>query len=279
MAFGSTGRRARRRSISRVNIRASDAIVEGFDSLLFIDSDMMFDPADAIRLFQSDEPVIAGVYAAKKLGNGRINCHFEEGIDEVRSGRGPTALSDPSRRGRVPPDQGLGPPAYRKTLELPWCNMAERQLTRSSSRWSMSSTASRVTSAKIMPSFDDAARPVSSRKSIRRSGSGTSAITRTGSKRRRASLCRGRATCFTRSTKGRGEGRPGSRSGVTMAKRKQLTRRERWAPYVRQLADALHLRDWRVEVSKNCRAARRDRVVRSGPRPEVCRDPTRGIVS
>ena len=61
-------------------------MVEGFDSLLFIDSDMMFDPADAIRLFQSDEPIIAGVYAAKKLGNGRLNCHFEEGITEVKIG-------------------------------------------------------------------------------------------------------------------------------------------------------------------------------------------------
>jgi hypothetical protein len=29
---------------------------------------------------------------------------------------------------------------------------------------------------------------------------------------------------------------------------KQPTRRERWAPYVRQLADLLCLRDWRIEV-------------------------------
>ena len=63
----------------------------------------------------SDEPVIAGVYAAKKLGNGRINCHFEEGIDEGQDGAvGRPALSDPGRRGRLPPDQGLGPPAYRE---------------------------------------------------------------------------------------------------------------------------------------------------------------------
>ena len=109
------------------NIRASDAIVEGFDSLLFIDSDMMFDPADAIRLFQSDEPVVAGVYAAKKLGNGRINCHFEEGTDEVRIG--PWA-------DRLYPIRAVGAGFLRikvsalrhiaKTLDLPWCNMAER---------------------------------------------------------------------------------------------------------------------------------------------------------
>jgi hypothetical protein len=28
----------------------------------------------------------------------------------------------------------------------------------------------------------------------------------------------------------------------------QLTRRQRWEPYLRYLADALHLRDWRVDV-------------------------------
>ena len=33
-----------------------------------------------------------------------------------------------------------------------------------------------------------------------------------------------------------------------MAKRNTPTRRERWAPYVRQLADILRLRDWRVDV-------------------------------
>lgn len=32
-----------------------------------------------------------------------------------------------------------------------------------------------------------------------------------------------------------------------MAK-KQLTRRQRWTPYIRQIADTLHLRDWRIDV-------------------------------
>jgi hypothetical protein len=31
-------------------------------------------------------------------------------------------------------------------------------------------------------------------------------------------------------------------------KKEPTTRRARWAPYVRQLADILHLRDWRIEV-------------------------------
>jgi hypothetical protein len=31
---------------------------------------------------------------------------------------------------------------------------------------------------------------------------------------------------------------------------KPKTRRQLWAPYVRQLADILHLRDWRIDVSE-----------------------------
>ncbi len=30
--------------------------------------------------------------------------------------------------------------------------------------------------------------------------------------------------------------------------KKTLTRRQRWAPYVRQLADLMRLKDWRIEV-------------------------------
>ena len=34
----------------------------------------------------------------------------------------------------------------------------------------------------------------------------------------------------------------------------QTTRRQRWAPYVRQLADTLRLRDWRIEVYEDAPA-------------------------
>jgi hypothetical protein len=36
-----------------------------------------------------------------------------------------------------------------------------------------------------------------------------------------------------------------------MRKPQQLTRRERWAPYVRQLGDLLRLRDWRIQVNED----------------------------
>jgi hypothetical protein len=110
------------------NIRATDALVDGFESVLFIDSDMMFEPADAVKLLQSPEPVIAGIYAAKRLGRGQLNCNFEDGIDEIRIG--PWA-------DRLYPIKAVGAGFLRiktaalkqvaRVLELPWCNMASRR--------------------------------------------------------------------------------------------------------------------------------------------------------
>ncbi len=68
------------------NVLASDAVRAGIDSLLFIDADMLFDPADAVRLFLSPEPVIAGVYASKKLKTGQLNVDFGPGQLNVRLG-------------------------------------------------------------------------------------------------------------------------------------------------------------------------------------------------
>jgi hypothetical protein len=109
------------------NIRATDAIREGFDSLIFIDSDMLFDPADAVSLLRSNEAVIAGAYAAKKLGNGQLNVRFDDDVKVVRFG--PWAE-------RPYPVLGVGAGFLRikcdalrymvKELELPYCRMAER---------------------------------------------------------------------------------------------------------------------------------------------------------
>jgi hypothetical protein len=109
------------------NIRATEAVTEGYDSVLFIDSDMLFDPADAITLLRSPEPVIAGAYAAKKLGNGQLNADFEDGVTSVRFG---------DWADRLYPVKAVGAGFLRiktaalkqiaRTLELPWCRMAER---------------------------------------------------------------------------------------------------------------------------------------------------------
>ena len=72
--------------------------------------------------------MIAGVYAAKKLGNGQFNCRLR-GRDRLRQDRAV------GRRGSYP-IQAVGAGFLRiktsalqhvaKTLELPYCNMAER---------------------------------------------------------------------------------------------------------------------------------------------------------
>jgi hypothetical protein len=109
------------------NLSATNAIREGFESMMFIDSDMIFDPADAIKLMKSSRPVIGGLYAAKKLGNGQMNADFEDGIESVRIG---------DWADRLYPVRKIGTGFLRiktsalklivRKLELPYCRMAER---------------------------------------------------------------------------------------------------------------------------------------------------------
>ncbi len=64
------------------NIIATEALDEGLDSLLFIDADIMFDPADALKLLLSDEPLIAATYAAKELGpSSQMNADFDPAVN------------------------------------------------------------------------------------------------------------------------------------------------------------------------------------------------------
>ena len=63
------------------NEMISDALHDGAESMLFIDSDIGFDPADALRLFARPEPVISGVYAKK--GMREMASVFADGIKEV----------------------------------------------------------------------------------------------------------------------------------------------------------------------------------------------------
>src|SRR5207237_7063701 len=66
------------------NEMISDALHDGAQAMLFIDSDIGFDPADAIRLLGRPEPVICGVYAKK--GMREMASVFGEGIKEVLFG-------------------------------------------------------------------------------------------------------------------------------------------------------------------------------------------------
>lgn len=61
------------------NEMLSDALHDGFESMMFVDADMGFAAADAIRLLDRPEPVVAGVYAKK--GPREVTSAF---VDEVK---------------------------------------------------------------------------------------------------------------------------------------------------------------------------------------------------
>lgn len=69
--------------VARNNL-ASEALHDGFESIFFIDADLGFDPADALRLVARPEPVVSGVYAKK--GRREMASRFADGVGEIRFG-------------------------------------------------------------------------------------------------------------------------------------------------------------------------------------------------
>ncbi len=66
------------------NELVSDALHDGAESLLFIDSDIGFDPADALRLLARPEPIASGVYPKK--GMRELASIFADGVQELLFG-------------------------------------------------------------------------------------------------------------------------------------------------------------------------------------------------
>jgi hypothetical protein len=66
------------------NEMISDAIHDGAESILFIDSDIGFDPQDALRLLARPEPVVCGIYAKK--GMRELASAFAENVKELLFG-------------------------------------------------------------------------------------------------------------------------------------------------------------------------------------------------
>jgi hypothetical protein len=66
------------------NVLISDALHDGYESMMFIDADVGFDPRDVFRLFARPEPVLCGVYAKK--GERAFAIHFAEGVADVLFG-------------------------------------------------------------------------------------------------------------------------------------------------------------------------------------------------
>jgi len=78
----------RRRGCSAIDLArnemASDSLHDGFESILFIDADLGFDPRDALRLLARPEPVVSAIYAKK--GPREVASTFAEGVAEILFG-------------------------------------------------------------------------------------------------------------------------------------------------------------------------------------------------
>ena len=62
------------------NQMATDALAAGFDELMWIDSDVVFDPDDVDRLRAHDRPFTCGIYPKK--GPRQFACEFAPGRSE-----------------------------------------------------------------------------------------------------------------------------------------------------------------------------------------------------
>jgi hypothetical protein len=74
-------------AVDRTRCDAATAALEaGFDELIWIDSDIRFDPDDVERLRGHDLPIVAGVYAKKGVQD--LAVHLQDGTTEVTMGEG-----------------------------------------------------------------------------------------------------------------------------------------------------------------------------------------------
>jgi hypothetical protein len=65
---------------------ATTVLAEGWDEIMWIDSDIVFEADDVARLRSHELPFVAGVYA--KRGTGGLACHLEALATELRVGEG-----------------------------------------------------------------------------------------------------------------------------------------------------------------------------------------------
>ena len=66
------------------SLMISEALHDGYDSIMFIDADIGFEPADALRLPALPEPAVCGIYAKK--GDRALATHFADEVAEVLFG-------------------------------------------------------------------------------------------------------------------------------------------------------------------------------------------------
>ncbi|MDB5384800.1 MAG: hypothetical protein JWM11_446, partial [Planctomycetaceae bacterium] len=77
------------RGFSQVDVArcqmATDALADGFDELIWIDSDVVFDPDDIERLRSHQVPFVCGIYPKK--GPREFACNYLPGTKELVMGQ------------------------------------------------------------------------------------------------------------------------------------------------------------------------------------------------
>jgi hypothetical protein len=68
------------------SVLASNALAEGFDELLWVDSDMVFHPDDVEKLRGHGLPIVAGIYAKKSRAE--FACEFLHATPQIVFGKG-----------------------------------------------------------------------------------------------------------------------------------------------------------------------------------------------
>jgi hypothetical protein len=69
---------------------ASAAMLEGKEAVLFVDSDILFNPQDALYILRRPEPIVTGIYSQKRYGH--VNCDIDESVKVIPVGTKGTDL-------------------------------------------------------------------------------------------------------------------------------------------------------------------------------------------
>ncbi|MDB5216342.1 MAG: hypothetical protein JWO86_4269 [Myxococcaceae bacterium] len=99
---------------------ATDALAEGFDEIMWVDSDVDFDPDSVDRLRAHNLPIVCGIYPKK--GVRALSCHLAPNTPQVVFGAGGGLLEITYAATGFLHTRRVVYETMREKLELPTCN-------------------------------------------------------------------------------------------------------------------------------------------------------------
>jgi len=102
------------------SVMVHDALRDGFTELLWVDSDIAFEPSDVDLLLAHDEPFVCGVYPKK--GARALTCHVLPGTRELVFGEGGGLVEILYAAGGFTLVRSSVYAAVQEKLALPTCN-------------------------------------------------------------------------------------------------------------------------------------------------------------